>query len=323
MSLVKYLLAVWCCCAAGISLIAQPAVASPQTPRQAIVEMFSGSQEKFNKHLTLEVQEKLRHSVGIAAMDVSQPWQMLLGGKTIEGRKVDAFDSGEILLSLNDSTRNQRFELHCVSDEQRGDQDVMDLSLHSYRAGTEEQLPLALNLQLVMRLQEGIWRLNDVTLSVKLPVGDPGVLDSWWNAPSFSSSSAPAALPVAEPASMSAQITPFRAVRRITLAESLFAKKHPETGYTCDIQKLINIGRGLDESGLYQFMQPDFADGLYGGYRYELKGCEGKPARKFQVVAEPANGKGKAYCSDDRHNLRTSEDGVGLNCLADGKVALQ
>jgi hypothetical protein len=54
-----------------------------------------------------------------------------------------------------------------------------------------------------------------------------------------------------------------------------------------------------------------------------LSGCQGNPVRSFQIAAEPLTGRGKAYCSDDRHNLRTSEDGKASTCLVQGRMARQ
>ena len=43
------------------------------------------------------------------------------------------------------------------------------------------------------------------------------------------------------------KITPIRAVRRMALAENIYAQKHPDMGFTCAISNLVNVGRGLDD----------------------------------------------------------------------------
>ena len=101
----------------------------------------------------------------------------------------------------------------------------------------------------------------------------------------------------------------------------IYAQSHPGIGYTCAMADLVNIGKGMDEDGMYQFMDADFANGVYNGYRFTLSGCEQKPARGFRITAEPVAGKGKAYCSDNTNNLRASDDGRGLTCLTSGKIA--
>jgi hypothetical protein len=83
------------------------------------------------------------------------------------------------------------------------------------------------------------------------------------------------------------------------------------------------VGKGLENGEFYKFMDPDFADGVYNGYRFALTGCDGTPARTFRITAEPLNGQGRAYCSDNKNNLRASDDGKAFTCLAQGKLALR
>ena len=116
------------------------------------------------------------------------------------------------------------------------------------------------------------------------------------------------------------KLSPLRAVRMIGMAENIYAQNHPGIGYTCSMADLVNVGKGLDEDGVYKFMDAAFAGGLYNGYRYTLSGCEQRPARTFHVIAEPVAGKGKAYCSDHTNNLRASDDGRGMTCLISGKM---
>jgi hypothetical protein len=118
----------------------------------------------------------------------------------------------------------------------------------------------------------------------------------------------------------SPKMTPVRAVRLIGLAEDIYAQKHPGTGFTCFLSELINVGRGFDDGEPYKFMDPEFAQGVYNGYRFSLAGCGGSPVKSFQVTAEPASGAGRAYCSDATHVLRGSDDGNGASCLVSGKI---
>jgi hypothetical protein len=118
----------------------------------------------------------------------------------------------------------------------------------------------------------------------------------------------------------STKMTPVRAVRLIGLAEDIYAQKHPEAGFTCFLSELVNVGRGFEDGEPYKFMDPEFAPGVYNGYRFSLTGCAGSPAKTFQIVAEPLSGAGRAYCANATHELRGSDDGRGASCLASGKV---
>ncbi len=311
------------------ALPAQQPVAPSQTARQALVEMFSGSEEQFKKHLMLKVQDKLvaiTRDNPAGSADFLRAFTLQKGPAT---QKLDAFDFGPILFAVNDSAKNSRLEAHIDSDEPIGrEEENVTVSLHSFQAGIEQDLPLAARFLLNLKVEEGVWRLNAVTFSARIPVGDPRILDqSWWNPQATNLAalgSAPAAsADAASPAPDSPKMPPFRAVRMIGMAENLYARQHPEVGYTCGLTNLVNVGKGMENGEFYKFMDPEFADGVYGGYRYSLIGCEGKPARSFQVTAEPLNGRGKAYCSDDRLNLRASDDGKALTCLVQGKMARQ
>jgi len=304
---------------------AQQKTEAPQSARQALIEMFFGGDEAFKKHLTIEVQAKVSESLKDAAPPGSNPLQAMTAAKAMGGDNFESFEAGPILFSLNNPQRHERLEVRVDADEIRGDEDNMELSLHSVRSGVDQETPIGLHLELGWKQQQGIWRVNTLTVSVHLPVGDPRILDkSTWIPPVISSlgDARPTAAPTPDP-NAPAKITPARSVRLIGLAEGFYAKKHPDVGFTCFLSELVNIGRGSDNGEVYKFIDPEFADGVYNGYKFTLSGCTGKPVKAFKVTAEPLNGSGRAYCSDASLELRASEDGRGSSCLAAGKPVRQ
>lgn len=312
-------------CLVFVMCTGRQASAAEQTPRQAIIEMMTGGEAPFKRHLTVEMQGKLRNMMMGSVDNAPNPLQGLIGGS---GAKLQAFDIGQILFSFNNSQNHERYELQIDSEQQGREEDNMALSLHLFRGGVEQELPVGLRVLLNFKHQEGIWRLNAVTMSTTLPVGDPRFLErSWWNPVWMAMSGGPngAVDPAAGdmPVVMDERpkLTPLRSVRMIGMAENIYAQQHPGIGFTCKLSELVNVGKGMDEEGMYKFIDPDFADGLYNGYKFTLSGCEHKPARLFRVIAEPVAGRGKAYCSDNSNNLRASDDGRGTTCLAAGKVA--
>jgi hypothetical protein len=306
---------------AGVSQ-GQPRNAAVQSPRQAMVEMFSGGEAPFKKHLTLEMQRKLQEVMkGPSSNGV--PLQAFAMAASSDPDRFQAFDLGPILFSFNNPDLHERYEIKIDSEQARADEDAMELSLHYMRNGVEQQTPFALRFVLNMKRQEGTWRLDAVTLSATLPIGDPRIMDqSWWG---------PAALLAANGAGQEnssavvlddrPKLSPLRAVRMIGMAENIYAQNHPGIGYTCKLADLVNVGKGLDEDGVYKFMDAAFAGGTYNGYHFTISGCEHRPVRTFRVMAEPVAGKGKAYCSDHTNNLRASDDGRGTTCLVSGKLA--
>jgi len=192
------------------------------------------------------------------------------------------------------------------------------------RNALEKEVPGSLRFVVNMKRQEGTWRLNSLTMNATLPIGDPRILEKSWWTPMITAAMGPADdVTVDTPVVMEERpkMTPLRAVRMIGMAETIFAQKHPGLGYTCALSDLVNVGRGMDEDGMYTFMGADIADGTYNGYRFTLSGCEHKPARMFRVTAEPLTGRGKAYCADSSSNPRASDDGRGVTCLISGKIA--
>src|SRR5262249_30290932 len=293
-----------------------------QTPRQAIIEMFSGGEAPFKKHLTLNMQRKLEE-ITKDSPSGNNPFLALTSLKTSDPDNFQVFELGNILFSFNNPQQHERYELRINSEDPRGDEYVVELSLHLVRNGVEHEMPSGLRVIANMKKQESIWRLDAVTFSATVPLDDPAILDKvWWGPALYSAFGAPPGdrkpdVVVDE----RTRLSPVRAVRMIGIAENIYAQNHPGIGYTCTMADLVNVGKGLDEDGVYKFMDAEFAGGTYNGYRFTLSGCDRKPARVFRVIAEPVAGKGKAYCSDHTSNLRASDDGRGVTCLIAGKIA--
>jgi hypothetical protein len=308
---------------AGIAA-GQRTVVNEQSPRQALIEMLSGGEAPFKKHVTLEMQSKLQNMMKSSPDNAPSPLQVLTGVNSPGGTKLQSFDIGPILFAFNNSQEHERYEVEIDSEEPRGEEDIMGLSLHLMRNGVEHEIPVGLHFVVRLKRQTGVWRLSAVTLSATLPVGDPRILEKSWWGPALAAATganddatATSAVVMDERPKMN----PLRAVRMIGMAENLYAQRHPGLGYTCSISNLVNIGKGMDEEGMYKFMDAEFADGLYNGYRFTITGCERAPARMFRVIAEPVGGRGKAYCSDNTNNLRAADDGRGSTCLVSGKIA--
>jgi len=295
-----------------------------QSPRQALIEMLSGGEAPFKKHLTLEMQSKLQNLMKSSPDNAPSPIQVLIGAKSADATRFQSFDIGPILFAFSNPEQHERYEVEIDSDELRGEEDTMGLSLHLVRNGVEREIPVSLRILARLKRQAGIWRLTTLTMTTTLPVGDPRILEkSWWGptlaaaAGASQETQASSAVVIDERPKMN----PLRAVRMIGMAENLYAQMHPGAGYTCNISNLVNIGKGMDEEGMYKFMDSEFAGGLYNGYRFTITGCDRTPSRTFRVIAEPVAGHGKAYCSDNTNNLRAADDGRGTTCLVAGKIA--
>jgi len=308
---------------AGIASAQRP-VMHDQSPRQALIEMFSGGEAPFKKHLTLEMQGKLQNLMKSSPDNAPSPIQVLMGAKSSDATRFQSFDIGPILFAFSNFEQHERYEIEIDSDEQRGDEDSMGLSLHLIRNGVEREIPVGLKILAKLKRQAGVWRLTTLSMTTTLPVGDPRILEkSWWGPTLAAAAGASEETQASSPVVIDERpkMNPLRAVRMIGMAENLYAQTHPGAGYTCNISNLVNIGKGMDEEGMYKFMDAEFADGLYNGYKFTITGCDRTPSRIFRVMAEPVAGHGKAYCSDNTNNLRAADDGRGTTCLVAGKIA--
>ncbi|HEY6270906.1 MAG TPA: hypothetical protein VIX19_02810 [Terriglobales bacterium] len=355
----------------GGALAAQSRSPAPpeQSPRKALLEMLLGGDGAIKKHLTLDVQHKLGELLNSSTPGGMNPIQALSMARAAGGDNLETYEAGPVLFSYANPTEHRRLVVRLDGDDVHGSEDQMRLSLHSFRDGVEEELPVVLRFTLSWKAQQSVWRLNAITLRATLPIGDPRLFDkSRWalagvspagKVPAtrltldseVSTRTAPAptvvgpsvrqaaAAPETEPpvneptadsgsahssssaaASDTPQMTPARAVRLIGLAEDIYAKKHPETGFTCFLSELVNVGRGFEDGEPYRFIDPEFEHSLYNGYRFSLTGCAGSPVKSYQVSAEPVSGAGRAYCSDPTHQLRGSDNGSSASCLASGKT---
>src|SRR5690349_1828106 len=135
-----------------------------QTPRQAVIEMFSG-EAGLKRHLTVEVQNKLASSMKDANFMSTIAMARAAG-------MFQVFETGPVLFLIDNAQQREKIEVRVDSDALHGDMDNMELSVHAFRDQKEESLPVGFRVILNLKQQSEIWRLNAVTLSVRVPVGD-------------------------------------------------------------------------------------------------------------------------------------------------------
>ena len=298
------------------ALCAQPQSQAPppQTPRQALIEMISGGQEGAMKHLTVEMQKSLQ------ADGKNNAASQLAAFDQIRNASSDfqVFESGQVLLSANDPKSNEKFEVHVDSDDLSGDTDNMDISFHQFRDGVEQDIPYTAMLSrftIGMKRQTNIWRLNEISVNIKVPVGDPKLLEKFGNGVPGMVGAKIGGSADGKP-EKPREMGPREAVQMLGMSESMFARTHPEIGFTCTLADLA-------KPNLLNLDPRIFSGEPYHGYKFSLSGCQDKPSGSFRLVAEPvAPAAGaKAFCTDATDNVRSSADGLGSSCIASGKVA--
>jgi len=298
-----------------------PAPTPQQTARQALIEMVTGGEKGLLKHLTIEAQHVLGKQK--STYFLSTPLGMIGALKAEAGSDLQSFDTGPVLFSATDKKDHTKVEILVESDDLNGTVETLQVSYHAYRDGEELKEELGLlspQVQVELKKQDNIWRLNEISANLRFPIGDPEFLKKLFGQESRGATGygihADAA--AATPAPVDVQVRaldPQVIVMMIGFAESSFASEHPETGFTCSLPEILQSASAMG-------VDTQVANGPYNGYKFTLAGCEGKPAGSFQLIAEPvSSGTGvKAYCTDATHNLRVADDGRGSTCLSSGKV---
>ena len=309
----------------------------PQTPKQALLEIIHGGQSAVMKHLTVDVQQLLAKpenksaTMGLAMFDAF---------KAQAGGDLQTFETGPVLLAVNEPRQHQKFEIRVENDDLNGDQDTLDLSLHETRDGQEQRDELGFfstRISVIMNSQQDVWPLSSIKMGFEIPVGNAEFLQQTFLKPMNSAGvtsigvnipqstadgmtgmkvGAEDALPqhettfVLKPADMPPELL----VVVLGMAETSFAKAHTDVGFTCSLADLAGQSSelGIDHK---------ISSGVYNGYKINLAGCQGKPAGSFQISLKPASSgaAGKAYCVDATQNVRVSDDGRGATCLVSGR----
>src|SRR5262249_26379478 len=139
----------------------------------------------FKRHLTLAMQRKLEMMKD--SPSGADPFLALTSAKIDDPDSFQAFDLGNILFSFNNPQQHESYALRINIEDQRGDEDVMERSLLLVSNAVEQEMPVGLRFILNLKKQESVWRVDAVTFSATLPVGDPRILDkSWWGPALFS-----------------------------------------------------------------------------------------------------------------------------------------
>jgi hypothetical protein len=167
-----------------------------------------------------------------------------------------------------------------------------------------------------MKRQANLWRLNEIAINIKIPVGDPKLLEKFGSGMPEGMTGVKIGRGADGKQEKPRDMPPRQAIEMLGMTESMFARMHPEVGFTCTLADLA-------KPNLVHLDPRVFSGEPYHGYKFTLTGCQDKPSGSFHLVAEPVSPttKSKAYCTDATNNIRSSDDGLGSSCLASGKLA--
>ena len=276
----------------------------PQTARQALIEMLTGTPETFREHLLESTKKELLQGEDSASSPILQQFNAFNVQMAANRKQVETFDSGTILLSMEEDNGLQKMEVDVERDDLISDVDEIEVSFRSYKEGMLEPLPVVPRLTLSMKQENEIWKLNEITLALRVPLGDTDFLKGLHQSRSEASESSAVA-----------------SLRTLNTAELTYAASFPERGFTCKLTELGGSSAGTDPTPEHAMLIDEvLAGGKKSGYAFALSGCDAPPASKYYAMAAPADpeSEARAFCSDESGVIRYVADGRAASCLSEG-----
>ena len=271
---------------------------SPQTPRQALIEMFFGTAPNhLEKHLpdsTRNTLKKLNSMNGITAFD---QFNMIAMQARMGGQKLETFDTGPTLLSGQDPD-GTKVEIGVERDDLIGDQDEIELSLHIAKDNQEQTLPFIPRFVFIMKTDADVWRLNEINVNIKVPLADPDFLKSLES----------------KQRAEDEQIA-MASMRAVIGAESAY--QSAQSSFACSLAALGGANKTPDHR-VYLF-DTQLIAGKKSGYVFAITGCD---AAHYKLAAEPAlpDAGERAFCADESGAMRASADGKATTCISSGET---
>jgi hypothetical protein len=288
------------------------AAPAPQTARQALIEMFVGDgTDAFAKHLPDSARKVLLHNGELqytsAVLRMSTMGRQLIA----QGGRVETFEDGPTILVSEQGQGLEKTEVIVERDSVSGETDEIELSTHSYHDGQEQFLPVIPRFIFTMRQEKNVWRLVEVTASARVPLTDPDYLSGLLRQQQEANESA----------------VQMR-INSIATAETGYAARHPDRGYSCTLTTLFTPEPADDSSSdddpvaPQVYYDPGQGNSEWDGYRFTLVGCEGSPAARYHITAVPIDSDSgtKAFCADESGALKSLSGGNSSACLTQGEV---
>jgi hypothetical protein len=290
----------------GLSLAqtSSPTSSPPQSARQALIEMFMGKGENdFTKHLPETASQALIHKGD--SQETSTILRISAIGRQMagQGERLEVFDAGPVLLA-NQQNEHEKFEVMVEHDSLIGDENEIELSVHYYKDGQPQSLPVVPRLIFTLKREKEVWRLTELTVSAHIPLTDPDYLNG-----------------LRKQQDESNETAARNRITAIAMAERRYAVQHPDRGYTCTIATLFATEPGAPEEGGFSY-DPGQGNDQWSGYQFVFSGCEGTPASRYRVSAVPIDTDTgtKMFCADESGTLKSLSGTRRSSCFSRGEV---
>lgn len=277
----------------------------PQEARQALIEMFLGKGAgDFTKHLPSEARKALIRKGDTPETALALRIGSIVREIAAQGGRIETFEVGPNILVSDDPNTHQKIEVAVEHDSLLGEEDEIELSVHTYRDGLPESLPVLPSLIFRMKQENDIWRLTEVILSAHIPLTDPEYLKGLRQKQDNSNESG-------------ARVR----MAMIAEAENQYASDHREAGYSCSLTTLFPPQSDAGE----QYSAAGFTNEEANAYRFSLTGCNGPPVSKYRLMAVPIDPESemKVLCTDQSGAIKSISRENESSCFSRGQAATQ
>jgi hypothetical protein len=299
---------------------------APQTARQALIEMFFGKTPgTFTKHLPPAMIAALENSGAMTKLQFySLQYELFAKQVQTNQNAFESFDSGPVMVSANFPQNDTRLEVVVENDALRGDEDEIEVSFRTYKNKQLQRSPFLPGVTFAMKMESGVWTLNDIIVTVHLPLSDPDFIAALTQG--LNAAAANGNLAAQNHTSVNAwganapgnDSAVQAAMRTILTAEVTYMSAYPTIGYTCTLSDLDGFGGGQPNEHQAMLIPSGLAGGRRYGYTFVLSECTGTPASSFHLTAVPAGLGRRAFCADQSGTIRFSANGNPASCLASG-----
>jgi len=299
--------------------------AAPQTARQALIEMFlSPTPGTLEKHLPEVTRAAIRKAQNGSTAGMLTSFAVLTSTMQARGQQLQAFDTGSTLVSFEDTRQHTKLEVIVERDDLQADEDQIEISFRASKDGESQTAGMQPRLVFTMKQEDGVWRLNQITVTLNVSLTDPALLKAITTPvrPALASDATQAA-PITNWSATRAgnEASAVSALRTLMIAQTSYATLYPSRGYTCTLSDLGGMGGADRNEHQAMLIDPRLASGKKNDYRFALSGCDGTPASRFSVTAVPLqSGVGmRTFCSDQSGVIRSSSDPNPASCLSAGQ----
>jgi hypothetical protein len=222
-----------------VTAVLQGQAVPQQNARQALLEMFSGKPGAFEKHLPNVTRAALREAAGGGPSFIDQA-ALATSMMHAPGAHLETFEAGSTLLIYSDERSQSKFEVTLESDDLRGDEDQIQVSFRTYKEGQLQDMPVLPALTFVMKEEKGIWKLNELGLTVRVPLADPGFLKTvvagMKERQGLTARTATSTYGTGSSGSFANAASAVASMKAIGTAEATYAVTYPNRGYTAPFQ---------------------------------------------------------------------------------------